>query len=326
MKEKKVEQKQKGRNKGITLVALVVTIVVLLILAGVTITMLVGDNGIIARAREAKNAVEKAQGNEQNELGDLANQLANVLGENTTVEPPDPPTPIDTTKSYVGYYADIEGNGTVDGVIFADLAVGKSGQWNDSNGAYSYTAITGTKDYYISQKEYVGNFNTEAKPVISPIKESTGVERFYIMALEDLDSLLHYWYYNAYGNMGGYEDTTSVNFGAGKTNTDTMIVKYEKRFFGNEAYGPLTDLWGLDTLKSEVSGGWFVPSKEEWSAFADAFSLTRENYISFGLRDVYFSSSIRDYETAWSPQLIYSGRMYGTDVNASGAVRLATTF
>ena len=93
MREKKVEQKQKGQSKGITLVALVVTIVVLLILAGVTITMLVGDNGIIARAREAKNAVEKAQGNEQNELGDLANQLANVLGENTTVEPPEPPEP-----------------------------------------------------------------------------------------------------------------------------------------------------------------------------------------------------------------------------------------
>lgn len=37
--------------------------------------------------------------------------------------------PISQTDSYVGYYADIEGDGTVDGVIYADLAVGGSGNW-----------------------------------------------------------------------------------------------------------------------------------------------------------------------------------------------------
>ena len=40
--------------KGITLIALVVTIVVLLILAGVSINLLLGDNGIIIKAKEAK--------------------------------------------------------------------------------------------------------------------------------------------------------------------------------------------------------------------------------------------------------------------------------
>ena len=35
---------------------------------------------------------------------------------------------IDTSTSYIGYYADIDGDGTVDGVIFADLAFSKSGQ------------------------------------------------------------------------------------------------------------------------------------------------------------------------------------------------------
>ena len=40
-------------NKGITLIALVVTIIVLLILAGVSIAMLTGDNGILGRAKEA---------------------------------------------------------------------------------------------------------------------------------------------------------------------------------------------------------------------------------------------------------------------------------
>ena len=41
-------------NKGITLIALVVTIIVLLILAGVSIAMLTGDNGILSRASDAK--------------------------------------------------------------------------------------------------------------------------------------------------------------------------------------------------------------------------------------------------------------------------------
>lgn len=51
------------QEKGITLIALVITIIVLLILAGVTIAMLSGDNGILPRSTEAraKNAISSAQ-------------------------------------------------------------------------------------------------------------------------------------------------------------------------------------------------------------------------------------------------------------------------
>ncbi len=45
-------------NKGITLIALVITIIVLLILAGVAIAMLSGDNGILTRASDSKVANE----------------------------------------------------------------------------------------------------------------------------------------------------------------------------------------------------------------------------------------------------------------------------
>ena len=47
------------KEKGVTLVALVVTIVVLLILAGVTINLVVGQNGLISKAKEAANATNK---------------------------------------------------------------------------------------------------------------------------------------------------------------------------------------------------------------------------------------------------------------------------
>ena len=48
------KNKFKMSMKGITLIALVVTIVVLLILAGVSISMLTGENGIIIQAQNAK--------------------------------------------------------------------------------------------------------------------------------------------------------------------------------------------------------------------------------------------------------------------------------
>lgn len=60
-------EKENNRNKaaGITLIALVVTIIVLLILAGISVQMLTGENGILTRAGEAKNNTETASAKEQ---------------------------------------------------------------------------------------------------------------------------------------------------------------------------------------------------------------------------------------------------------------------
>ena len=56
------------RNKGITLIALVVTIIVLLILSGIAIMMLTGQNGILNRASEARDMTGTAQEEEQVKL------------------------------------------------------------------------------------------------------------------------------------------------------------------------------------------------------------------------------------------------------------------
>ena len=48
-------------QKGITLIALVITIIVLLILAGVSIAMLTGENGILTKATTSKTETEKAE-------------------------------------------------------------------------------------------------------------------------------------------------------------------------------------------------------------------------------------------------------------------------
>ena len=62
-------------NKGITLVALVVTIIILIILAGISINLLLGDNGIITIAKKAKENTELAKIEEEKELNELYAQL-----------------------------------------------------------------------------------------------------------------------------------------------------------------------------------------------------------------------------------------------------------
>ena len=63
--------------KGITLIALVLTIIILIILAGVSISMLTGQNGILTKAKEAKEKTEQAQKAEQTQLSGLEEIIAN---------------------------------------------------------------------------------------------------------------------------------------------------------------------------------------------------------------------------------------------------------
>ena len=97
------------------------------------------------------------------------------------------------TTNYTGYYADVNDDGIVDGVIFIDLAYGASGQWGNGDGKYSYSAVTsGLSSYKISTKtsSYSGKFGT--KSVIAP-NGTSGSPRFYVMALSDFDRSIHTW-------------------------------------------------------------------------------------------------------------------------------------
>ena len=70
------------KNKGITLIALVITIIVLLILAGVSIATLTGQNGILTQAQNAKNRTEEAQAEEQNRLNEYENKINEYINGN----------------------------------------------------------------------------------------------------------------------------------------------------------------------------------------------------------------------------------------------------
>ena len=60
---------------GITLIALVVTIIVLLILAGLTIAAIGGDNGILQNVARAKEETEQAEKDEKEKLGNMEDIL-----------------------------------------------------------------------------------------------------------------------------------------------------------------------------------------------------------------------------------------------------------
>ena len=98
------------RENGITLIALVVTIVVLLILAGITISLVFSENGIIAKAKEAAEKTNQAAINEQEQMNEVAGYLDNMLNEiGGNGEEPNPPKP---TLPSDGSYSEEKGVNT----------------------------------------------------------------------------------------------------------------------------------------------------------------------------------------------------------------------
>ncbi|MCI9000041.1 MAG: hypothetical protein HFJ26_03740, partial [Clostridia bacterium] len=77
------------QNKaGITLVALVITIIVLLILAGITINLTIGQRGILTRAQEAGRNYQEAAKKEDEDLTKFLGEADNIIaGINTPTTP-----------------------------------------------------------------------------------------------------------------------------------------------------------------------------------------------------------------------------------------------
>ena len=74
---KKSKEKKILKNSGITLIALVTTIIIILILSGITIATLNGDNGLI---KNSGNAKEQTEISEEKEIVEMA--LVQAMGKN----------------------------------------------------------------------------------------------------------------------------------------------------------------------------------------------------------------------------------------------------
>ena len=144
-------------KKGITLIALVITIIVLLILAGVSIAMLTGQKGILTQANNAKNATELASAKEKVELavigaisqtrdgtltvGKLRTELANYGG---TVE--GDTFPVTATVDGKSFTVDNKGNVT---------STGSSDQTPTEQGTLG--TVTGSETKNTTVKDSLGN-------------------------------------------------------------------------------------------------------------------------------------------------------------------------
>ncbi len=102
--DKKIMKTKIKQEKGITLIALVVTIVVLLILAGVSVNALFGNSGIIEKAKEAQSKMDKATENDQKQIGELTNWLDNQV--NGTTGSDDNQTTLPKISTLVGTVVD----------------------------------------------------------------------------------------------------------------------------------------------------------------------------------------------------------------------------
>lgn len=400
------------KDRGITLIALVITIIVLLILAGISISMLSGDNSILSRAGEAKEMTDKNQIVEQARL-DILGEIAGKKGENPTEtqiieilgtyfkEDTIPEDLSDlsqnmTTKnggytvklsevlngvtvkqevkettiakstqkkdSYVGYYADIDNDGDIDGIIYADMVVGntKSGRWSnkdDGRSDYNVTKIENTKtvkDYVVSTKVYEGqttagiykaNDMFGEKGVLVPATSSRGTkDRFYVMTLEDFTNNSKnefYWYKNAAGKLDRIIAESETDFGEGKQKTIDMINDWNNN---TSTYGAQTttssgetyiDLWGAiqDGQYSIVNSAsdsckWFIPSKSEWCAFGSELGITDVNYVFNNVIGSSYWSSSQGVSSgeAYEANFLNHEAFRSMIIREYKRVRLSTTF
>ena len=315
----------------------------LLILAGVTINLAVNNQGIFNKAKTATRAFKNATEDEQKGIDEADKEIENYM-------PPIPGSTLlrkNAPKIKVSglKYADLDGDGTADGIIVADISKDSTDKdtykgenpWGESDGSFSYTKVTsGLREYEGTSYKYTNADGNTVDGTLIKCTNNTGIPRYYILSLANYDGYEHYWYKNADGKMSDSTSTpkfTSEDFGKGKENTEKMIERMKnhsnyKYDYGEPTTGENADIWNI--IEDKVKEGWFVPSKAEWVAFASYLNTSKTStddnyYVNYGLNNWYWSSSQRNDKGAWLVGF-GSGSMDSGRVENSNSLRLCATF
>ena len=117
-------------QKGITLIALVVTIIVLIILVGVSINLVLGENGIVEKAKFAKEQTEQAKTNEEKSLNETANYIEDIESGNGGSSTPNPTLTTNDLPAgaYINYNTGVSSVGT-NGVVTCRVLYDTSSQY-----------------------------------------------------------------------------------------------------------------------------------------------------------------------------------------------------
>ena len=154
--------------------------------------------------------------------------------------------PTFTESSGVGYYADVDGNGTVDGIIFADFKNGGSGSWGGTS--YTIPTATGLKEYYVSKTNYNGSFGTR-NVLTAKGKENA---RFNVMALSDYNNGTRYLFEKA-------QNITMGDWNNPNIETWSMFVGQLGITTSNySGYGLKVAYWSSSGFVSYYRGGYGV--------------------------------------------------------------------
>ena len=347
-------------DKAITLIALIVTIIVLLILAGVTISLAVNNQGVFNKAKTAERAYKNAEANEQVGLDEADKEIAKYMpkgtsgggsesgggnsGSVTTGKGTTLPSSSFPKISVSGLkYADLDGDGTGDGIIVADISKDstdtttyKGGNPRKGN-SWGYTTVTsGLKEYSENTSyKYKNADGSTVDGTLIKCTNNTGTPRYYVLSLADYDADEHYWYKNASGKMSDSSKFTSEDFGKGKENTEKMIERMKNHSdksrysedYGEATTGTNADVWNI--IEDKVKEGWFVPSNTEWYTFASylnvSFGKATYNYYIYGLSNYYWSSSQKNDCYGFLMDFVYD-YVSSYDVDRKSSLRLCATF
>ena len=201
-------------------------------------------------------------------------------------------------------------------------------------GTYEIPKENNLKSYYIKNDNYTDDSFKKRGKVIAPMEGTSGNERFYVMALEEINpGTIYYWYGAAYGNLdSSYNVSTTANDFAeagaeptGRINTERMIASWNSSQYGEQNSN---DMWGV--IQEEVENGWFVPSKSEWSAFGHVFNISNSSsndtyYGNYGLSNAYWTSSQYDTRSLYNADFEFNF-IFGNSVSRTLYIRLATIF
>ena len=298
---KRTKQQNQKFNQGITLVALVVTIVVLLILSSVSLNLVLGDNGIIVKAKEAAETTAAAQEKEAMERNLLEKELENSLS-TPAVEP------TDGVKIPTGFY--YVGGTKASGIVISDNKNDKNKYRNQKVVGTDllgnqYVWIPCTTDSSSSDLQYArtewgvevdGDDNsraikdeltlTDASVTYSDADTANGInadvsKEIVAQIKAEKTSVAKYGGYY----IGRYE--------VGK-NGDTAVVKYNQTPYAEITWSTAYGLAKKIITNSEVNS--YLCSSYAWD--------TAVNFIQNNSTAKNYATSIEGFNGNWNPQAV----------------------
>ena len=191
--------KETRRQEGITLVALVITVIVLIILAGVTLSTLVGDNGIISKAQEGKQNMTNAAAEEEEYLQNIANAMNEIEGGNVEQIVDEEGPIVEIQEKEIGVdsitievLATDEESGLAEEETY-EYYLGEEKQETSEENSYTYTGLESNTEYEITVKvrDKLGNVGEQTKTIKTDKKIATNINE-----VVEGDYI---WYTDAYG-------------------------------------------------------------------------------------------------------------------------------